>query len=195
MFPSTRIGDRYYGDGALRQLKPLSPALHLGADRIFVIGVSNNPMQPAGGDFSQGHSPSIAQVVSHMFNSVFIDTIESDLETLRSINRLAKSLTEEDRQQHDLQDLKHVDYISISPSIPIDEIAAKHIHALPRSIRIFLSLTGATKSSGGASAASYLLFEKEFCRELLQLGYRDAMEQESELKRFFGLEQRPEPTP
>jgi NTE family protein len=184
LFPACKIDDAFYGDGALRQLKPISPALQLGASRVFVIGVSDN----AGNGHTQPlirHSPSIAQIVGHMFNSAFIDSMESDLETLRTINSLTEKMTPEQRRNGGPVERRAVDVLSISPSRPIDELACDYLDQLPRSIKMFLRLTGATAHGGGASAASYLLFSRGFCQELLKLGYRDGMRQAAEIRAFF----------
>ena len=133
------------------------------------------------------HSPSTAQIVGHMFNSAFIDAVESDLETLQSINRLASALPQSLREKNNITDLNPVDVLSISPSESIDQIAQKYLHELPRSLRLFLRLTGATARGGGSSAASYLLFEPGFCRELIDMGMRDAQAKEDEIRQFFGL--------
>jgi NTE family protein len=183
LFPAYPIDDGFYGDGALRQLKPISPALQLGASRVFVIGVSDNPRHRKPHQFIK-HSPSIAQIVGHMFNSAFIDSIESDLETLRTINSLAQKLTPEQRLSGNAE-RRAVDVLAISPSQPIDELAAEYIDQLPKSIRMFLRLTGATAHGGGISAASYLLFSTGFCQKLLQLGYRDGLQQAREIRDFF----------
>ena len=127
------------------------------------------------------HPPSAAQMIAQLLNSAFIDAIESDLETLESINRLALHMPEKAREAN----LRYIDYICVSPSAPIDEIAQKYISELPRNVRLFLRGTGATARGGGASAASYLLFEPGFCRDLLSLGYRDALRQEEKILDFF----------
>lgn len=186
LFPSQQIGDAFYGDGAVRHLKPLSPALHLGADRVFVIGVSDNPRHKMHQHIIR-HSPSIAQIVGHMFNTAFIDSIESDLETLGKINQLTRALSTEERKDKGIQ-MRPIDFLAISPSEPIDELASEYIHELPRSIKMFLKFTGATAHGGGISAASYLLFSKGFCRKLLDMGYRDGLAQAAEIRRFFGLD-------
>lgn len=184
LFPSHKINEHYYGDGALRQLKPLSSALHLGAQRIFVVGVSDNPRHK-NPSMTREHSPSLAQVMGHLFNTAFIDTIESDLETLEAINRLAEHYSAEERARLGVGDLKPINVISISPSTPIDQIALKYLHELPRSVKIFLRSVGGTSRGGGASTASYLLFEKSFCSELISLGYHDALEQADDITAFF----------
>lgn len=182
IFPATSIDDSYYGDGAVRQLKPLSPALHLGADKLFIVGVSDNPLHVEAIE-KDPHPPSVGQMLSQLLNSAFIDSIESDLETLQSINNLTREIPE----QAAAQNLRFIDHICISPSEPIDQIAEVYAHLLPRSMRIFLRAIGASAKGGGASAASYLLFEPEFCQALLDLGYRDALRQEDRILSFFGL--------
>ena len=186
LFPAVKINGDYFGDGAVRQLKPISPALHMGATKLFIIGVSDNPIHSQRPTKLE-HSPSTAQIVGHMFNSAFIDAVESDLETLQSINRLASALPQSLREKNNITDLNPVDVLAISPTESIDTIAQEHIHELPRSLRLFLRLTGATAQGGGSSAASYLLFEPGFCRKLIDLGMRDAQAKEDEIRQFFGL--------
>jgi NTE family protein len=187
LFPAIQIGDRYFGDGAVRQLKPISPALRLGAEKVFVIGVSDNPIHKGQQPLIK-HSPSIAQIIGHMFNSAFIDSIESDLETLRSINRLAEKMSEEEREKRGVSDFRPVEFLAILPSQPIDKLASDYLHELPKSIKIFLRLTGATTQGGGVSAASYVMFSRGFCRNLLDLGYKDGMAQKDAILKFFNTE-------
>jgi len=182
MFPPVKIGNRYYGDGALRQLKPLSAALHLGASRLFVIGVSDNPLHPQIAE-TTFHPPSLAQMIGHMLNSAFIDTIESDLETLRAVNAMAELLPEQvsEPESH----MRKIDYLTITPSQPINELAERSLHELPATVKSFLRFTGATAKGGGTSAASYLLFEPGFCGELIKLGYEDTLRQQQAVCDFF----------
>ena len=186
LFPAVKIDSDYFGDGAGRQLKPISPALHMGASKLLIVGVSDNATRNKLSAELE-HSPSTAQIVGHMFNSAFIDAVESDLETLSNINRLASALPQSLREKNNITDLNPVEVLSISPTESIDSIAEEHIHQLPRSLRIFLSLTGATAQGGGSSAASYLLFEPGFCRKLIAMGMRDAQAKEDEIKQFFDL--------
>ena len=184
LFPAVSIDNSYYGDGAVRQLKPISPALHMGARQLLIIGVSDNATSKPTQNTTD-HSPSIAQIVGHMFNSAFIDSVESDLETLRSINRLANAVPESLRVNNGITDHNPIEVLSISPSQSIDQIAKDHIDELPRSLKLFLRLTGANAQGGGTSAASYLLFEPGFCRKLMDLGFQDAVAQQADIEQFF----------
>jgi NTE family protein len=184
LFPAVQLQGGYFGDGAVRQLKPISPALHMGAEQLLIIGVSNNASL-ANKAPQLEHSPSIAQIMGHMFNSAFIDAVESDLETLRSINRLASVIPQSLKDNNGITDLNAVEVLSISPSQSIDQIAEEHIHELPRSLKLFLKLIGATAQGGGTSAASYLLFEPGFSRKLIALGLSDALAQEDAIRDFF----------
>jgi NTE family protein len=184
LFPAVQIQGGYFGDGAVRQLKPISPALHMGAEQLLIIGVSDNATL-ANKAPQLEHSPSIAQIMGHMFNSAFIDAVESDLETLRSINRLASVIPQSLKDNNGITDLNAVDVLSISPSQSIDQIAEEHIHELSRPLKLFLKLIGATAQGGGISAASYLLFEPGFSRKLIALGHSDALAQEDAIRDFF----------
>ena len=184
LFPAVKLDQGYFGDGAVRQLKPISPALHMGASQLLIIGVSDNATHSHAEAVSD-QSPSIAQIMGHMFNSAFIDAVESDLETLNTINRLASVIPQSLKDDNGITDLNPVKVLSISPSQSIDQIAEKHIHELPRSLKLFLKLTGATARGSGASAASYLLFEPGFCCKLIALGYEDALKKQTHIRDFF----------
>ncbi|MFV8818037.1 patatin-like phospholipase family protein [Haliea sp. E17] len=183
LLPAARIGDTYFGDGALRQLSPISPALHLGAQRIMVVGVSGNRTRPAVARM-QNRTPSLARMLGHVFNSAFIDALENDMEHLERINELVGMMHNENPHSY-AGGLREVDFLCINPTIEIDEIASHHLHSLPPAMRTLLNITGATPRGGGTSLASYLLFQGEFCRELIDTGYRDALSQREMLEQFF----------
>ncbi len=185
IFPAELIGREYFGDGALRQLSPISPALRMGAERAMVIGVSGNSPAPEKPD-APVHSPSLAKIVGHIFNSAFLDTLDTDLENLVRINELV-GIIENERTRHYAANMRVIDLLCIEPSIEFDKIAERHVQDLPRTMRAILQVTGATKRGGGGSLASYLLFEGNFCRDLIQHGYEDAMEQEAVIRHFFAL--------
>lgn len=187
IFPPVKVNREYFGDGAVRQQAPISPALHLGASRVLVVGVSGNPL---GKGASQqvvrprsGLPPTLAQISGHMLNSTFIDSLEGDIELLERLNHMSR-LVPSGLHPRGLG-LKPVDVLVISPSQPLDQIAARHRHEMPKSMRFFLRGPGATRASG-AGVLSYLLFEPGYCNELIELGYQDAMAQKGALCRFLG---------
>lgn len=183
LFPAVHINREYFGDGAMRQLAPISPALHLGAEKVLVIGVSSDGEKTVR-EKNDGY-PSIAQVVTNILNSSFIDSLEGDIERLTRINRTISLIPEDVRRQH--THLRHVDVLVISPaSKTLDQIAMKHAMDLPKSIRTFVYGSGAMKR-GGAGVLSYLLFEGAYCQELIQLGYDDAMQKEEAIKAFLHI--------
>ena len=185
LFAPVKVGQEYFGDGAVRQPAPISPALHLGANRVLVVGVSGNPRGPDLRVVQQDNNaqqPTLAQIGGHMLNSTFIDSLESGIELLERMNHFARLLP----HQSDNLGLAPVEVLIIAPSQPIDEIAARHRHELPSALRMFLRGPGATKTSG-AGVLSYLLFESGYCRELIELGRRDAMAKREVLSRFLGV--------
>lgn len=193
IFPTVRIDKEYYGDGAMRQMAPISSALHLGADRVFIIGVSGNRQQgPWGREkklISPKHSPSIAQILGQMFNSVFIDSLEGDMERLEQVNNLLDLTPDElNSRSEAAEKLRPVDTLIISPSKPLDKIAGRRVKSLPPAIRYFMRSSGATARGGGAAAASYLLFSHQYCDELIALGYEDAMWKKEDIINFFSNE-------
>lgn len=186
LFPAVKIGGDYYGDGALRQLKPLSPAIHMGAKKLLTIGVSHNPTKVMTDSQSQP-APSIGGILGHMLNSAFTDAMASDLETLNSINQLIDIIPEQQRNQQGLSKLSSIEVLSITPSQSINQIARQYLDELPRSLKLFLRLSGNSSDTGGTSAASYLLFEPNFCTRLIDLGYQDAISQRDNIGAFFDL--------
>ncbi|PIE42027.1 MAG: Patatin [Gammaproteobacteria bacterium] len=182
IFPATRINREYYGDGAMRQLAPLSPAIHLGAEKVFVVGVSGNRSAPQIRRPTEGY-PSLAHIGGHLLNSVFLDSLEYDVERLEKINDSLEMIPGHVLDKHGVH-LRPIECLVISPSQCLDQIANRYAYTLPPTIRFFLRGIGATRSSG-SSVLSYLLFERLFCNDLIELGYHDAMEVKDSIAAFF----------
>jgi len=182
LFPAHRLNREYFGDGSMRQIAPVSPALHLGADRVVVVGTARTKSeapQRTRGDLY----PSLAQVAGHVMNSIFLDSLAVDLERLERINRTISCVEPEQLRKMGLT-LHHVDVLVLTPSEPLDAIAVKHVRNLPWSIRFLMRSVGAMRR-GGANLASYLLFEPGYCNELIDLGFKDTMDRRDEVGAFI----------
>ena len=183
VFPSTKIKNQHFGDGSVHQLSPLSPAIHLGAKRIFVIGV-DQPKEPAHVNENNPHPPTAATIAGHLLDSIFADTMNSDLERMARINETLKLIPKNKRIS--VEGLKHIDSFIINPSHDFNAIALNYYNDLPLPVRLLLRSAGISNDSE-SSIISYLLFEKNFCSELIKLGFEDAMEQENQIKHFLNL--------
>jgi len=180
LFPAVHINREYFGDGSMRQIAPISSALHLGATRVLVISVGPNgeerPSRNRIGDY-----PSLAQIAGHALNSIFLDTVEVDMERIQRTNRALELMPEE---AHQKLGLHHIDVLIIAPSQSIERIAEHHTRYLPWTIRLLLRMVGVMRGSG-ANLVAYLLSEKRFCRALIDMGYRDALARREEIMDFL----------
>ncbi len=187
IFPARLIHREYFGDGSMRQIAPISPALHLGATRVLIIGVTVNGYveQPERSEMSE--YPSLARIAGHTLNSIFLDSMEVDLERLKKINDLVAIMPEEMLER---ANLRHVDVLVVSPSQPLEKIAERYVMELPWTIRLLLRLVGARQHSGGI-LISYLLSESKYTRALIDLGYQDALKRRDEILRFLDMPPQP----
>jgi len=184
VFPATLINREYFGDGSMRQIAPISSALHLGATKVLVIGVNNDEDTVNFKRENINDYPTLAQIAGHALNSIFLDSMEVDLERVRQINSLVSSMPIEVSAR---MNLHHIEVLSIVPSASIEKLAERYVKELPWTIRLLLRLIGASNHRG-TSLVSYLLSEKKFCNALIELGYRDAMAQRDELLKFINYQ-------
>lgn len=195
VFPAVQLPvqgrSEYFGDGSMRQAAPISPAVHLGADRILVVG-AGRLHEPAGARPAAGGYPSLAQIAGHALSNIFLDALAVDIERLQRVNHTLSLLTPAARAQ---TALRPIELLVIAPSQRLDDIAARHLHALPASVRAMLRaigvssdprMPGQAESVRGAALASYLLFEAPYTRELIALGEADTLARRDAVQRFFG---------
>ena len=182
IFPAVQIKNEYFGDGAMRQATPLSPAIKLGAEKLMIISAKetddrfqfNNPGE---------QYPSFAKITGYMLEALFLDGLYSDIERLNRVNQIiTNSGGREIKTNNKL--MKYIDYIVISPSEDLNEIAQKHYYHMPFTIRLLLQGLGLLKDSK-SELLSFLLFEAVYTRELINLGYQDGIKNREEIYDFM----------
>ena len=165
-------------------MAPVSPALHLGAQRLFVISVGRQ-ITGAQERVQVDSYPSLAQIAGHALNSIFLDGLEADIERVERINRTLRLMPPHSRDP-DVFQLREVDVLVMRPSEDLGALAATYARTLPFAVRMLMSVIGGMRRDGG-TLVSYLLFEQDYCRALIELGYKDSMARREEVEHFFGL--------
>ena len=189
VFPAQHLdvpGDPgWFGDGSMRNTAPLSAAIHLGAERLLIIG-AGRMQEPTGRQIMQTGYPNLAQIAGHALSSIFLDALAVDVERMKRINRTLALLPESALAD---TPLRPVEALVIAPSLRLDDIAARHLHSLPGPVRALLrgaGVGGEGQTARGTALASYLLFEAPYTRELMALGEQDTMSRRDEVMQFFG---------
>ncbi len=185
LFPPIPLNGESYGDGCVRNNTPCSPSLRMGAEKLFVIGVrtqKNGELSPSASAPEHQHEASMIRVINTLLNAVFLDSVEQDVQRIQRINQLfdeaqASNPTFQSKQ------LKKIPAICISPSHDIGEIARSRAHHVPRILRMSINAFGHLDEA--SEILSYLLFDAEFCQELIKMGYEDCLQQRSEILKFM----------
>jgi NTE family protein len=172
LFRPVLLNDAYYGDGAMRQTSPLSPAILLGATRLVIIGV-NDPAPSGVHPKRQPVEPTFSQMFGFMLDSLFMDTLNASLERINRYNESAG--------------MQPIDTLVITPSRDVNDVARRHMTELPRALRTLLRALGA-HNAPSSLLLSYLLFERGFTREMIEMGYQDAKTRAREIRDFLQLE-------
>ncbi len=177
-FPPAIVEGRYFGDGSLRNTAPLSPAIHLGAERLIIVGVRMT--QTIDYHRQLPVKPTVARILSMILNAVFMDAVDTDLERLTRINRTVGLVPAEDRSS---SGLRPIEFVYIRPNIDVGRMAANFYDRLPDSLRYLLRGLGSAEEA--SELVSYLLFHEEYCGTLVNLGYESAMAMRPEITRIF----------
>ena len=180
IFPAQPLGHDYYGDGSMRLISPLSPAIHLGADRILVIGTRDEIPDPVPSRGNISEYPSLGRIGGYALDILFNENLGEDIDRAARINHTISLLSPAEAEK---TPLKKIEILTIRPSKDIREIARKHARQLPWMIRLLLKSTGAW--GGNWQLPSYLMFEPRFCRDLIELGYRDTLARKQQICRFL----------
>ncbi|MFN8791320.1 MAG: patatin-like phospholipase family protein [Bdellovibrionales bacterium] len=183
LFPPVQVDSRFFGDGCVRNTHPCGPAIYLGAQRLVIIGVrtQNVTAYDAHGLFDK-RAPSTARVLNVLLNSVLLDGIDLDVERIRKVNEMVAWIPPE-RYGH--VPYKKVEYVWICPSRDIGQIAARKSKYLPKLIRFLIKNLGSLEEA--SEIVSYLLFEKEFTNELIEMGFEDGMAAKEALQKLYDL--------
>jgi len=180
LFPPVSMAGAHFGDGAMRQITPLSPAVHLGAERLLVIGVREpGRTAPAAAPVA---APSFGEVFGFMLDTLFMEGLHGDLERLERINVLLDAVT----GFREPLGLRRVESLLVLPRADLSAAAASHASEMPRTVRALLRTMGASTPEGG-QLVSYLLFESGYTRLLIQMGMDDANARREEIAAFLGI--------
>ncbi len=174
LFPPVRIDGRYFGDGSLRNYAPMSPVIHLGASRVFVVAVRQEEPKSIESDTQ---FPSVARIFGVILNAVLLDAIDSDLERLFRINQTVRA------HEANSRTLRPVEVCMIRPSEDLGKLALSHISRLPKVLRHLISGLGAAEEA--SDLVSYLLFEPPFLKQLADLGFQDTMRDRTKIENFL----------
>ncbi|MDQ6216085.1 patatin-like phospholipase family protein [Achromobacter insolitus] len=188
VFPARQVQvhgkGEWCGDGSMRQLAPISPAIHLGAHRVLVIGTGfRDETHPENREDSPPY-PSLAQVGGHALASIFLDGLSADVERLERINFLMEQSGADAAQRH----ARRIEVLTITPSQSLDVMALEHLGDMPAQARALFRVLGVSSDPdrpGGGSLMSYLLFESSYTKRLIELGYADTMQRNDEVIAFF----------
>jgi len=200
VFPPVPVGlgssTAYFGDGAMRMVNPLSPAIRLGASRVLAIGIrsasaAENLMRAELGEAeTEGTDPEgalerppLAQICGVFLNAIFLDHLDADVEHLERMNEMVRLMR--GPVFNELADpMREVTPLVLSPSEDLAVVAKTLAHRLPTSIRYLLDGLG-TPDAQSADLTSYLLFDSAYTRQLIDIGYRDAGKRIAEIEDFL----------
>jgi NTE family protein len=187
LFPAVKLRNEYYGDGSMRQSAPLSPALHLGANRLLIIGVRNPVPDMAPDEGADIPYPSFGHISGYIFDTLFMDSLDADIERMRRINHTI-SETRDKQVEYKDSSLRQIDYLVISPSRDVRSIVERYVDNFPLSLKILLKGIGALTREG-RPLMSYLMFDAPYCKELMELGYQDALASRAQILHLLGYDE------
>jgi NTE family protein len=184
VFPAVRVHREYFGDGSIGLLSPISPALHLGADKLVVISTEKKD-RPANWRQRQIHYPSFAEIGGKLMDSIFTDSLAADLERLDRVNHTLELIPGRVLSKHKVP-LRKIDYLTFAPEVEVADLACEAFDSLPSLLRFFLARAGMDSEHGG-DVLGFLMFESQFTRRLIEHGRDQVMRRQDEVRQFFAL--------
>lgn len=180
-FPPVRINDSYYGDGCIRQTTPLSPAIHLGATKIIAIGIRNQFSTEKIHEIISmpNPNPTMGQVAGVLMNAIFLDSMNADVERLQKMNMVAQT-------KGNIYNWKYIPLLSLKPSKDLGVLTEKMGKELPKLLRYLFRGIGVSGKTG-LDLLSYLAFDSQYTKNVVELGYTDTMERKEEIIKFIQL--------
>ena len=179
LFPAVKVGKEWFGDGGIRLTAPLSPPLHLGATRILTISTRyQRTRAEADQPLTHGYPPP-AQVLSVLYNAIFLDLIDEDILRLQKVNRLLDDVPEAEREG-----MRVVDILVIRPSRDLGKLAREFEPRLPTVFR-YLTRGLGTQQTASPDILSLVLFQEDYLRRLVELGEADADAQSEKVDAFL----------
>jgi NTE family protein len=180
LFPAVRVGTEWYGDGGVRLTAPLSPALHLGATRILTIATRyQRSREEADRPLTDGYPPP-AQVLSVLYNAIFLDLIDEDIMRLERMNRLLDEVPPADREG-----MRLVEILVLRPSRDLGKLAGEFEPRLPRAFR-YLTRGLGTRRTTSPDILSLLMFQADYLRRLIEIGEGDVEANKDRIDAFLG---------
>lgn len=185
-FPPVQINDAYFGDGSLRQTCPLSPAIHLGAERIVSVSIRTQKKKTKKvSELVKRQPPALAEIIGEIFNSLFLDSLDADIERLQRVNEAVRHYAQRPLSPI-APPLREIPILSLAPSRNLGEFAPNLMKEFPIIIRyLFNGLGVSDKDEQGKELISYLAFIKEQIKPLADLGYEDTLRRRQELQEFM----------
>lgn len=184
VFPAVQIGDEWHGDGGIRLAAPLSPAVHLGAQRIIVMSTGyQRTLAEANMPDVSGYPPA-AQILGQLVNAVFLDVIDEDVARMQRMSDLLAKMA-----PHERDGLKPIDLLVLRPSVDLGKLAADYEKYLPRKVKLLVRALGA-KETESPDFVSLLMFQPEYTRRIIEIGESDVALRLDELRQFLGVERK-----
>jgi NTE family protein len=182
LFPAVRIGDHYYGDGGIRLIAPLSPALHLGARRLLAVSTRYDRSRAEADRPEVVGYPPPAQILGVLANAVFLETLDQDVRRLERLNRLVEQLPA--RYRNGMWPVKMV---VVRPSRDLSKLAREFEPRLPAGIR-YLARGLGTNRTGSPDTLAMMMFQPDYIRALIELGEQDAEQRLDEIAELLEME-------